>query len=96
MTMIIFLILLAPVISAIFFSATLCDLLEFTRKEREASRLAEQALENQKTAIIPNTNPCWWSAVDGSATWPGWLATCISTRENKSTCSVRSTHEADE
>ena len=57
MTMIIFLILLAPVISAIFFSATVCDLLEFTRKEREASKLAEQALENQKTAIIPIYKP---------------------------------------
>lgn len=51
------LVLLVPVISAIFFSATLCDMLEFVRKEREAEKTAEEALETHKTAIVPVYKP---------------------------------------
>lgn len=57
MTLVIILVLLTPVIAAIFFSATACDMADFTRKELEASKLEEQALENQKTAIIPIYKP---------------------------------------
>lgn len=57
MTPIIILVLLAPVLSAIFFSATVCDLLEFTRKEREANQRADEAMENDKTAIVPVYKP---------------------------------------
>lgn len=51
------LVLLVPVISAIFFSAALCDMLEFARKERAAEKKAEEAQETHKTAIVPVYKP---------------------------------------
>lgn len=56
-SMLIGVLILSPIVAAIFSCRLISDLGEFARQQREAKALAEQAISEGKTAIIPVYRP---------------------------------------